>query len=674
MRVPIPYEALLQHLGETENVLASIKYLEEIGRVILTDNEDGDYDPEIFKIGVEDGLKQKDYEGDENLTRLQKKILDYLVGESQTFFVLQNTQSGKGKICADEIKKWSEHKEYKVVPFFFTSNDKTLADHSAEEFLQIGCDLFVLSSNNKSIDMKSMKNKILTYEADPFKMEKMPMIAALANKKQNTRVLEMIDYICQLAGTGKKIRYGLIFDEADSTYPAVREQVEYFLDNKTKQRRETSLKSLIASKTCLHRAGWVTATEGDLVDNEEYEECAEAELYEVEEDDLSTSPYRAIHTQGAKHEAFEQPRGMTNNQYALSVIRENKDHFFSRKDGIYRKVIINSNPKVGDMMSLARECVTMGMNALVFNMDGLSALKTDGSVTKTSTKNKKFNKVLFDVVEDEKLDDRPLVIIGRRKVDRGLSFHYAPRDGGRGLVWTDIILGRIVCISSAVQKAGRMAGRIARCPQYTGECYYWAPQETLDKCVRKNQINDKANLYAGTSSLKEAIESSVSMVDDEHERIYTPAPFTEAQRLACEKWLRGANGTNYATTFLKNCDLEDSFDHTHRDVINCGTSNPVEFIRGFSRVRGSNRDHAYAPLMYNNPGTSRYRFYQESKEMIIRWRGSYADGLERVCCYVKQRGKYKGETCGKKCASDSNMCSKHSDEASYKKVIVEDDE
>ena len=110
-----------------------------------------------------------------------------------------------------------------------------------------------------------------------------------------------------------------------------------------------------------------------------------------------------------------------------------------------------------------------------------------------------------------KMEDRPLLIIGRRKVDRGLGFHYAPRDGSEGLIWTDIILGRIDDVNTAVQKAGRLAGIIAQCPQYYGKCTYWTDEHTQREILRHNTIVDEANKLTGCSVLQAVTRGTVNV-------------------------------------------------------------------------------------------------------------------------------------------------------------------
>ena len=640
--------------------------------------DDGD---EIVR--VRPGLRWEDY--NESVSELGIRVLLLLTEAPTTFFVLQNTQSGKLSITAREVKKWSENTDYKVITFFITSNDRTLTDQSADGIAKhLDHNVFVLSSNAR-VDISTIKKNILSYAADPLGEYKMPVIAALANRQQNARVLELIDYIHQLAEADEEsrgmssLRYGIIFDEADTTYPVLREQIEVMDDikRKTKASRQASYRSLFTGKRFLHRLGFVTATEGCLM-GDEFPECAQAQLYHAEKDEFAIEHYRAIHTRDAVVHEVEQPKGMKNNVYAMKVIKENRGHFFSKTNGQYRKIIVHSNSLTIDMDLFAEECVEMGMNALVFNMNGVSIFTPDDQLDDVKTKKKRFNKVLFDVVED--LEDRPLVIIGRRKVDRGLSFHYAPRDGSRGLIWTDIILGRIEDVSSAVQKAGRMAGVIAHCPQYAGECHYWTTADTRDRCVRKNQINDAANRHSETSSLKKSLQMAVSSVGELKEESQAMVPvvvkMTKAQleEVMSSEFQRRANVMSvleknrselveYLAEYrMSRCQVPES-EESYRNHV----EHPIECARVGKKLSKSIPAESKSHNCYNV-----FIDLKGCQLVVIVWNGK--GQASKGCCYVKQRGKYKGEMCGKKCESDSNMCGKHAGEATYRKVIIEDDD
>jgi hypothetical protein len=136
------------------------------------------------------------------------------------------------------------------------------------------------------------------------------------------------------------------------------------------------------------------------------------------------------------------------------------------------KTIVNSNSRTSDMQQLAQWFTTKGMNALVFNSLGGASVKVyrQGYPVKTyKTKGTKLNELFYYVYKKFNLNDRPLWCIGRRKVDRGLGFHFCPKYNDElkitgplgdvisinrdGLIWTDIILGKIEDKNTAVQKA-----------------------------------------------------------------------------------------------------------------------------------------------------------------------------------------------------------------------------
>jgi hypothetical protein len=96
-------------------------------------------------------------------------------------------------------------------------------------------------------------------------------------------------------------------------------------------------------------------------------------------------------------------------------------------------------------------------------------------------------------------------------VDRGLGFHYAPRDGTEGLIWTDMILGKIEDANTAVQKAGRLAGIIGQCAQYYGKCTYWTDERTQRDILRHNRIVDEANKLCGCTVLQAVTRGTVKV-------------------------------------------------------------------------------------------------------------------------------------------------------------------
>jgi hypothetical protein len=154
------------------------------------------------------------------------------------------------------------------------------------------------------------------------------------------------------------------------------------------------------------------------------------------------------------------------------------------------------------------------------------------------------------------LHDKPLIIIGRRKVDRGLGFHYCPRtndvtsiDGSEGvlvtqnregLIWTDMILGKIDDKNIATQKAGRLAGIIGNSPQYPGKIHYWTNENTETLIRRHNTIVDAANTYTGCSVLQAVkhAEDSTPMPKVNHkvdQKYYLVYDNIETAKTVCKK-------------------------------------------------------------------------------------------------------------------------------------------
>lgn len=481
--------------------------LDELEAIALVERNVNLCDDTVL-FGARHGLKWSEFHQIDD--PLKKTILLMLVENPKTFFVLQNTQSGKMRICALEINKWAERTDIKTVAFFITQNDRTLTDQSVEGLNGIcgeNCKLFTLSSNSKQ-SFEEIKPYIDAYSADTEGEYKMPVIAALANDIQNKKILKLMSHILRkVRNNQSKLRYGLIFDEADDTYPKLRKM---FINVDGENMCYSQF--IVDNDDALHRIGFVSATEGDLLD-EDYPECANAYLYQVDPEHANNPDYRAAHHPDSEFRIEKMPVKMSNNAYAEKLIQENLEYFSTPVEGTnyFRKIIINSNSKATDMTSIARFANSVGINAMVFNMYGVKTYIPGAPVQTFRIKGKRFNGLLFEIYKTLNLENKPLIIIGRRKVDRGLGFHYAPRDGSEGLIWTDIILGRIEDTNTAVQKAGRLAGIIRQCPQYYGKCTYWTDERTQRDILRHNAIVDEANKLTGCTVLQAVTRGTVKV-------------------------------------------------------------------------------------------------------------------------------------------------------------------
>ncbi len=466
----------------------ALEELLDVGYIIKELNEDDD---QAF-LGARLGLAWSEVVTID--CPIKKQILLCLIDNPHTFFVLYNTQKGKLRIAADEIHSWASVTEKKVVAFLIVDNDKTLADQTADGVLGIierVADIYLLSSN-VSTTTRDIKHAIDSYV---LRGGKMPVVVALNNIKQIQKTVEIMKHVQDTMKSGMcpQLRYGVVFDEADKIYPTCRSSFESLL---------------VKDESALHRLGFVTATEGTLMDKE-YPECANAYMYPVPPGNPN---YRAIHTEDAVINRVAHRVKDNNDVYAENILRDHAAYFkqtINMKNGTegFRKVIVNSAAKTGGMKTFARNRNNDDAYAITVNMMGVRVYRPGLPEKRYSVKGVRLSQLLFDVYVELGLHDKPLYVIGRRKVDRGLGFHHAPRDGGDGLIFTDMILGRVSDRATAVQKAGRLAGVVAQCPQYPGKLTWWTDEHTALLVTRHNNMVDDVNGRQGCSALQAIVRA-----------------------------------------------------------------------------------------------------------------------------------------------------------------------
>jgi hypothetical protein len=489
------YETYETHLNE----LTDVGYLVQQ----IDDDEDKTY------YSAKEGLSWSDISRIDCQTK--KQILLRLIDNPRTFFVLFNTQQGKLAIISKEMKSWASAKE-KVVGFLIVSNDKSLADQTKEglfDVIQEVGQVFVLSSNSKGVTKEIIKTHIDAYAADTVGDYKMPVVIALANNDQMKRVIWIKNHIKRVVETrASTLRYGTIFDEADDIYPRLRDNV-YGIGGGV----SLSLKNLLVDDDkAVYRLGFVTATEGPLLD-EEYEECANAYMYPTPVVDPN---YRAIHTVDSVIKAYPHRRQDSNDAYAETILAENEDYFnqpILLKNGTYgyRKTIVNGAGKTDVMEAFAMRRIGQNSYAMTVNMRGVTLYRPGFSPVRAPVKGVRFSKVLYDLYKTYNLNDKPIYIVGRRKIDRGLGFHHAPPGKDECLIWTDEILGRIDDKNNGSQKAGRLAGKVAGFPEYPGTLTWWTDKDTADMIIRHNKIVDAANSKPGCSVIQAVKRAEVDI-------------------------------------------------------------------------------------------------------------------------------------------------------------------
>jgi len=487
------------------------------------------------------------------LCETQLSILLQLIENNDTFFIFKNTQSGKSGIMIKEIIKWHNEEKYTVIPFLVLQNMKNMADQTVERiektFAEQGknIELFKLTSNGKKVKniIKDIKSAILSWYQDKNSFG-MPIIVLIHNEKQETKMLTLMKYIRDLVVNNpdnpdkNKIRYGVIWDEADQTYPRSR-NAPICIDKEI-----VSCKTYMVDKTeALYRIGFASATDGTLLsmngDKENYPECAGAIIYNDEENENSQY-YRAIHLEGSIiHYVNTLTPNEKLNSYAERVLIENAEHFetpeiLPTKEIYHRKIIINGNVSVAGMNEFAIKQGNKGKYyVIVYNGSNGAGLKLykDGKMFKNySLNNWSVNERLYYIYKSQNLCDKPIIIIGGLKINRGITFHYCPRDDTEkvikgennenvitknkdGFVITDYISGPVEDISTSSQKTGRGSGNIANSPQYSGKTHYWGDKSTIDQAIKHNKLVDKVNK---DNNGLECIKDVKKRAEEEYER------------------------------------------------------------------------------------------------------------------------------------------------------------
>jgi hypothetical protein len=485
---------------------------------------------------------------------IKKKILAQLTKNPKCFFILYNTQKGKLRLAGKEIASWISLPNKKVVSYMIVANDRTLSEQSVNGLFscfpvkpgfenstnpeeKYNVKIYELSSNTK-VSYDSIIHYIEAYASPYNQTFAMPLIVILANPKQIEKLLRILVYIQKHPSSN--LAAGGIWDEADLTYKQFAEEI-FTVDG-----QQVNFRQILADDSTIIRNGWVTATEGDLLE-EQYEECANAYHYQAELDEADQPNYFAFNHEDCKQHHIRVHIRDTNNLIAQRILDENwTSHFntsLTLRDGsqYHHKTIINSDAR-GDEMRRFAQHNRHRYNVLTFNMKGITLYKESGESKRYVTKQMyrinngdrrriNLNMLLYYIYKMNKLDDRPLLILGRRKVDRGLGFHYAPRlsshpitsidgvdgllqtDGKDGLIWTDMIMGnRIQHLPTAIQKAGRGAGIIRQCPQYPMAFHYWIDRESADRIDHHYKTVDQANKLKGTNSILQAMTHARAIV------------------------------------------------------------------------------------------------------------------------------------------------------------------
>lgn len=458
------------------------------------------------------------------LTPRRRELLYQVSDAPKTKSFLYNTQKGKSEYSVNVLKEWTSiSRSKKIIGVVILSNDQTLGDQSINGILsQIGrpfvskeipIGVFPLMSQYK-VSERDIQTYCDAYRGDRDNEYQIPLIFSLDNPSQRSKIRRILERMeTNYRPDRESLCAAFLFDECDSTYPSHREMVFPRLSH----------------EYIIHEVQFVTATDGNMMDDYEeyrYAKCIKQPINDSEPD------YRSIHSENSVVRIIntENPRS----QVVLNVIRDNIEYF--REDvptvdgqSVKRKVIVNGSSRGAEHTVFANQMNEFGFHALTFNMFGIKLYRAGVAPITFKTKRRRLNELLYYIYQRFQLEDRPLFIIGCRKVDRGLGFHYAPRsrqgivpktygyddygnitfDGLNGLVFTDMILGEVSNLSSAAQKSGRLDGIIGQCPQCPITLTWWSDDRTAEKVIRHKTRVDATHQLHGAYSAEQAKHAAI---------------------------------------------------------------------------------------------------------------------------------------------------------------------
>ncbi len=455
-----------------------------------------------------------------NITEMEKTIL-YCLNANKSIFntIILYCQFDKSNqqalFMAESIKNVMEETGNGELPIFFvvTENIQNLMDQTKDGFnTLLSTKLGIESGTYEGLlclkgDEKTSYNDIsnyidsyyLSYSRNRSTKRLPPIILALSNKIQIDKIIRLHKkHVLDEMNTESDwpLRSIFVFDEFDKLYRGLRNTFKpYILD---------STKGVMAVLG-------VTGSENGIT--EECPEWASSNLVRVELNPEKEANYRGIHHSDAKIKHYKQGSKESNTEYALRIILENKDHFINPRINprnnkqYFSKTIILGNLRVSSHSTLANSLKEHKIHAVLQNGNGLKVRRHDCGEWKTkSTSKKVLREVLYTLFNEYNLWDAPVVLIGFKKIDRGLGYHYAPPSGGPGLIWTDEIMGLIDGEASRIQRVSRTHGVIAQCDDYPNELWYWIDSRT-DITVRNTNsiITELHKHYYGFHPLKERL-------------------------------------------------------------------------------------------------------------------------------------------------------------------------
>jgi len=450
------------------------------------------------------------------VAQLQKSILGCLKLQKSIFnsiilYCQFDKSNQQGLFIVNAIKAALSDKRYLPVIFVVGDNMSSLMDQTVEGFHKLLCrelgvdkyeGLMCLKGDEK-IRQQDIENYVDSYHLSHLlgsHVKKLPpIIMALNNKVQLKKLIDIhqkkvVDPL--LADPTSPLRSAFVFDEFDKVYRFLRPMFKPLLvDN------PVGVFSVLG----------VTGSEDGIC--EEFPEWASSNLVRVELNAEKERDHRGIHHPEAVIKRYKQTSAVGNSSYALNIIKLNLAEFTAArvnpKNGLryFPKTIILADARIVSHKTLATQLLALGFHVILQNESNLKVcLNGTTNWRPWSIKKKVVRNELFKMFNELDLWHAPVALIGNRKLDRGLGYHYAPPTGGSSLIWTDEIMGHIHGGASRVQKVSRIHGVIGHCDDYPNQLNFWVDERT-ELTVRNENgiIKSLHDGYQGFHSLRERL-------------------------------------------------------------------------------------------------------------------------------------------------------------------------
>jgi hypothetical protein len=451
--------------------------------------------------------------------QLQKSILGCLTLKKSLFnaiilYCQFDKSNQQGRYILNAIKKALTDMRYLPVIFVVGDNLSNLMDQTIAGFKELLCrelgieggeyeGLMCLKSG-EGIRQQDIEHYIdsyyLSYLTGSPEKKLPPIIMALNNKTQLKKLIDIHQkkIVAPIQrGSTSPLRSVFVFDEFDKVYRSLRPTFKPYL---------------VDSPTGVISVLGVTGSEDGICD--EFPEWASANLVRVELNEEKERNHRGIHHTDAVINRQKQTNSVGNSSYALNIIKSNLPKFTelrtNPKNGTtyYPKTLILGDSRLVGQRTLATQLLAYG-HVILQNENNLKVRRTDGSSDwiPRSIRKRVLRDVLYETFNELKLWDKPVFLIGNKKLDRGLGYHYAPPAGGRGLIWTDEIMGNIQGGASRIQKVSRIHGVIAQCEDYPNQLIFWIDERTEVTVRNENGIiKSLHDNYRGFHSLGERLD------------------------------------------------------------------------------------------------------------------------------------------------------------------------